>query len=48
MGRIKIGQSNVNKMQATGAILTWNKLEFKAKTTKWMRLDIDITKGIMH
>lgn len=48
MGRIKIGQSDVNKMQATRAILMWNQLEFRAKTTKWMRLDIDITEGIMH
>lgn len=38
MGRIKIGQSDVNKMQATRAILMWNQLEFRAKTTKWMRL----------
>ena len=31
MGRIKTGQSNVNKLQATGAILTWNRSEFRAK-----------------
>lgn len=48
MGRIKIGQSDVNKMQAAGAILMWSQLGFRAKTTKWMRLDIDITEGTRH
>lgn len=48
MGSIKICQSSGNKKQATGAILIWNKLEFRVNTTKWMKLDIHVIKEIMH